>query len=294
MYRVPASLTLSDSYDSIVIRPARATAGDPIVCRQWDLGAPEVRITSTPRNGVDGTYDGPGFTGARTVTLDLLIFGDGDGSPYAYAERLASFTHPSRRPTLTIRRPTVDTGGDDWTLSLRGTPFSISYGQRAAAMLEMQLVFNAPDGYLLGPLREFTSTAAAVAVIGGFTLPITAPVAITPGSGTNPTVTFTVTTSAPVAPVLAIYGPVNDPQVATDDGDTFAFKGLTLAPGEFAVVDMQAGTAYLNGDPTSSVFHLIDFNRSTFWTWQRGQKSVINKATSGSVKVQFCERRLTI
>jgi hypothetical protein len=294
MYRVPASLTLSDTHDSIVIRPARATAADPIMCRQWDLGSPEVRITSTPRNGVDGTYEGPGFTGARTVTMDLVILGDGYGSPYAYAERLASFTHPSRRPTLSIQRPTVDTGGDTWTMSLRGTPFSITYGQRAAAMLEMQLVFAAPEGYLLGPLREFTSTTAAVAVIGGFTLPITLPVAMTPGSGTNPAVTFTITTSAPVAPVLAIYGPVTNPKVATSGGDTFGFRGLSLQPGDFVVVDMQAGTAYLNGDPTSSVFHLIDFANSTFWTWQRGQMSVINKASSGSVKVQFAERRLTI
>lgn len=293
MYRVPAALTLTDAYDTLTIRPAKATAADPIFCKQWDLGAPDVRVTSTPRVGFDGTYDGAAYTGARTVTFDLSIQGDGNGSPYAYAERLAAFAHPARRPTLNISRATVDGPGGTWTMSLRGNPFSISYGSRAAALLDMQLTFNAPDGYLLSPLRDYTSAVASTSVVGGFTAPETLPLILTPGSGTNPQITLTVGGSAPVAPVIAIYGPVANPRI-TSGTDEFSFTGLTLGAGEYVVIDMPNGAVYRNGDASDSVYDLVNFATSTFWTFAQGARTVKYLASSGYVRIQFRERRLTI
>lgn len=293
MQTVPAALTLTDTYGSLTIRPPQPNVSDPIVLKEWDLGSPEVRVTSTPQSGADGTYDGAGFTGARTVTFDLVIFGDALHSPYWYAERLASMAHPARRPTLSIVRPTLDTGGDAWTMELRGNPFAITYGRRAAALLEMQLVFNAPKGYLLSPLRNYTSVPATLAVLTGMSLPFTLPMNLGTGSGTNPGLTFTVDGSAPVAPVIAIYGPVTDPVISWGS-EQFAFDGLTLGVGDYVVIDMDAGTVRLQGGPDASVYHLVDFARSTFWRFPPGLNTVTYLASSGYIQVQFSERRLTI
>lgn len=293
MQTVPAALTLTDTYGSLTIRPPSPNVSDPIVCKEWDLGAPEVRVTSTPLTGADGTYDGAGFTGARTVTLDLVIFGDDAHSPYWYAERLAGMAHPGRRPTLGIVRPTLDTGGDSWTMELRGSPFAITYGRRAAALLEMQVVFNAPKGYLVSPLRSFTSVPATLAVLTGLSLPFTLPMTLGTGSGTNPGLTFTVAGSAPVAPVVAIYGPVVDPTISWGT-EQFTFDGLTLGLGEYVVIDMEAGTVRLQGSPDASVYHLVDFAVSTFWRLPPGTNTVTYLASSGYIQVQFNERRLTI
>lgn len=294
MRAVPASLTLYDDFDTIVIRPASPTAADPVVCTSWDLGAPSIRITSSPRASTDGTDDGAGFTGERAVTFDLKIFGDNAGTPYWYAERLAGMAHPARRPTLSVMRPTVDTGGDAWTMSLRGTPFSISYGRRAAALLEMQLSFNAPLGYLESPLREYTSSPASTVTATGVELPLTLPFTLGTGSGSDPALSFWLDGTAPVAPVIAIYGPVTDPEVRNSFGDRFKFVGLTLLTGQFVVVDMDAGTVRLGGDPGQSVYYLVDFSVSTFWRMPPGDNTVTYVAFSGQMTVQFKERRVTI
>lgn len=293
MRAVPAVLTLADSTGSVTIRPPSPNASDPVICKEWDLGSPEIRVTSTVRSGTDGTYDGAGFTGARTVTLDLVIFGDATHSPYWYAERLAAMAHPAQRPTLSIMRPTVDTGGDTWTMTLRGNPFTITYGRRAAALLEMQLTFNAPDGYLISPLRSYTSVPATAVTLTGFTFPFALPFDLGTGSGTNPGLTLTVASSAPVSPTIAIYGPVTDPVIGWGS-ERFAFNGLTVLAGEFVLIDMQAGTVRLNGGVDASVYHLVDFAVSTFWRFMPGSNTVTYMANSGYIVVQFNERRLTI
>ncbi|MDP8971153.1 MAG: hypothetical protein M3N52_11805 [Actinomycetota bacterium] len=156
----PATLTLTDDTDTIVIRPPAAGSGDPIVCTSWDLGAPTVRDAAAPRAGADGVIDRARYIGPRTVTLDLAVFGDDAATAYDYAGRLTAMTHPTRRPKLLIERGNPEATGETWEMLLRGNPFSITYGRRAAAMLELQLTFEAPLGLLEGPLRGRESVAA--------------------------------------------------------------------------------------------------------------------------------------
>lgn len=290
----PAELKLTDTYGTITIRPTSASANDPILCREWDLGAPQVRVTSTPRNGGDGDIEGAGYTGSRTVTMELQIFGDDTHSPYWYAERLAAMTHPARKPVLSLRRGAPDSGGDTWTMNLRGNPFSISYGKRAAAMLEMQLSFECPDGYLLSPLRQYQSLAASAVTITGWALPLILPLNLGTGAGSNPGIVINLDSAAPVAPVIAIYGPITNPKISLDTGEVFAFKGLTLGSGQFVHIDMNEATVRLNGDVDSSVYHLVDWTVSTFWRLQPGVNTITYIASSGRVLVQFYERRMTI
>lgn len=294
MRAIPASLVLVDDTDSITIRPSRAAHTDPIMCKQWDLGAPEVRAASSDRAGADGTIDRAGYTGSRTVVLDLQVFGDYVNSAYAYVERLTAMAHPSRRPRLRITRNSPEAYGQTWEMQLRGNPFTLAYGQRAAAMLELQLSFAAPLGYLEGDNQGYDSADVDAVADTGIALPLAMPLATGTGGPENPYLTLTVGGTAPVPPIVYIYGPATDPEVRTDDDERFVFSGLVLDSGQFVQVDMSAGTVRLGGATDASVFHLVDFTLSTFWTWNPGVHVVRYIATSGRMAVHWRDRRHTI
>lgn len=302
---LPAELKLVDAQDTQTIRPRFASAGDPIMCKEWDLGAPEVRVTYNPLPNTDGVSDGPGFLGARTVTLDLAILGgqsldDGEfHDAYWYQERLTGFTNPQRRPNLTVSRFGGQYAGQTWTLPLRGNPYSITYGSRAGALLELQLSFTAPTGLLEGPLQSVTSTSAGDN-LGGLTFPFSFPVDFGAGGFTNPRTTITVGGNAATSPIVYIVGPCTDPRLVTEDGEIFSFVGLTLASGESVQIDMAAGTVLLarNGTNTvaaaDSIYHLINFAESTFWRWAPGPHYVRYYASGGSAIIQWRDRLLSI
>jgi hypothetical protein len=290
MLRRPAVLTLVDGDTSIVLRPEVPTAADAVVCTQWDLGSPDVRVSSAPRVGADGNTDTTTLTGPRTATFDLIIRGD---DPYTVVESLARMTHPSRRPVLRVYR--TGGAGETYEMQLRGNPFSISYGKQAASMLQLQLSFEAPLGYLLGPPRTAETIPASNYGGTGFSFPITFPLGTGFGSQVNPAATRVIGGSAPVAPVVNIYGPVTNPRVSTAAGDVFAFTGLSLPAGEFVQIDMGAGTVRRGGDPQHSVFHLVDWSVSTFWSWPPGSTQTIRyTGSTGRVLAQWREARLTI
>lgn len=267
MQAVAAALTLIAANDTIVIRPANAVAGDPIVCREWNLGAPDVRSSGVDRSNADGIIDRAGYTGARTVTLDLQIFGDDNGSPYDYAERLSALTHPSQRPVLRITRQAPETAGQTWDLDLRGAPSPVAYGRRAAALLEMQLSFTAPIGYLQGNVNTYSSLDPTTLTVGG---------------------------SAPVAPVIFIHGPCTNPEVNTEDGERFVFTEVSFNEGHHVRIDMDAGTVRYDSDPAATMYHKMNFGVSTFWRWNPGVHVVNYLPGTGHAIVQWRNRRYTI
>lgn len=293
--RVAAVLALVTGTDRVVLRPAAATAGDAVMCSEWDLGAPDVRDNTSDRPGSDGTLDYTTFTGARTVTFQLSVFGDRDSSAYAYVRRLANMTHPTARPVLEISRDTPDSFGQTWTMQLRGNPYSITYGKQAAARLDLQLVFTAPDGYLLGPVRQATSAVASKVVPTFFYFPQSWPDDFGTGmAASSPVVPIDVDSPGAVAPVLYIYGPVTNPEVRGGTDERFVFTGLVLSRGEFVQIDMAEGTVLRNGAIDASQYHLVDFTKSTFWQWTAGRHNVRYLAASGQLVVEWRDRRLTI
>lgn len=299
-----AALTLTDSYATVVVRPPVATSADAVVCRSWDLGAPDIRVTPVARSGADGTDQGAGFLGARQVVLDLVIFGDKanvpDGhGPYWYAEQLAGFTHPLRSPTLQITRPSDDAGGQLWSLALKGSPFSISYGSRAASLLEMQLAFTAPLGLLESATHSVSSAQISTALGTDWHFPAAFPHTFGLATG-GPTVTATVAGSAPAYPVIYINGPCTNPEVRDSSGNRFVFSGLTLSSGQTVQIDMSAGTVLI-ADPATGVvnadadiYHTVNFAVSSFWRWLPGKYIVNYIAATGSMVVQWRDRRFTI
>lgn len=293
-HMVPAALTLVSDNDTIVLRPVTPSAGDPIHCKQWDLGAPAIREVVADRTNADGTIDSTGYTGARSVAIDLVITGDRDGSPYAYAERLAAMTHPYLRPKLRITRATPEARGQTWEMALRGNPYTLTYGRRAASMLEMQLSFVAPLGYLEGDFQGYESAAADPTTWTYITWPLSFPVSTGAGGLANPALTLHVGGSAPIAPLVYIYGPVTNPVVSTDAGETFGMDGLTLGAGQMLEIDMGQGTVLLNGSADASQFAAVDWSVSSFWRWFPGTHIVRYMSPTGRFAVYWRDRRYSI
>jgi hypothetical protein len=305
----PAKLTLVDGDTTIVIRdmPAKAP-GDAVAavaCSQWDPGAPEPRTAMFERAGLDGVDDATAFVGARTVTLDLVVFGGGDmgyGNPkrsaYTLVEQLVSMTHPSRRPLLQVQRylggDPIDPVGEVWELKLRGNPFSIAYGRKAATMLELSLVFSAPEGLFEGPWQESYTAPAGVGE-AKFVFPYTHAFTFGSIADSSPAIVVDVDSVVPVPPVLIFVGPATNPKVILSSGQSFGFTGLAIAAGQEVVVDMAAGTALLNGDWTSPVYHLVDWTYSTFWRLSEAVEATFSGGQAGGkLRIKWRNRRLTV
>lgn len=304
----PARLRLVDGDEVVYVRRTPAGSGDPVICSRWDPGAPEPRVASQERIGVDGAWDSTGYTGARTLVLELVVFGGkdeagNDRSAYWWAERLAAFTHPSRRPYLYATRDNDDystgrraqespPGPVEWRLALRGSPLSVSYERRTAALLEMTLTFVAPDGYFESPLDDRVGPPAGASAAKGLILPTPLPWGF--GGSTSPGLRVPVEGSAPVAPTLYFWGPVTDPWVRTSTGAQFKFTGLSLGSGQFVQVDMEYGHVRLAGSATASVYHRVDWTVSSFWRLNPGVTEIFYLTKGGSVNVQWRNRRFTI
>lgn len=294
----PAEIQLVNGPDSVMVRPRKPGGGDPIMCRSWDLGSPEMRYTSVPNPGADGVTMSNGYIGSRTVVLELQILGGKGYDPYHYLRQLTRMTHPAATPTLIISRYP----GDVWQMDLRGTPFSLTFERRAASIIDLQLSFTCPLGMLEGFVPSKYQTKDPVDddfAPTDWIFPATFPKGFGLVGARYPSVTFLVGGDASVTPIIYIHGPVTDPEIRCDD-DVFKFDGLTLESGETVAIDMGTGDIYLGKADSSQViddmsaYGAVDWAVSTYWTWAPGTHTVQYMSTKGTVTVLFRERRLTI
>lgn len=296
----PAELTLVNGADTIVIRPREPHAGNPVMCKLWDLGAPEVRYTTVPNPGADGVTESSGYLGSRTVQLELQILGGKDPltgeihDAYWYAQKLTQMAHPRSSPVLHISRSKDLT----WQMALRGDPYSMPFTRRSASVIDLTMSFVCPLGLIEGPWQCFETPASG----GGETdldFPFAFPFTFGLVGATYPLVSFTVGGDSPVAPMLYISGPVTNPEVRSGD-DRFRFDGLTLTAGQTVQVDM-AGGNIRRGNSSSgqilddmSVYNTVDWAVSNFWSWQPGARQLRLYSQTGKATVQYRERVLTI
>lgn len=309
----PAALTLTNGDEKVVIRPQYPSGGDPVICKAWDLGSPEVRYTSVSNPGADGTTYSEGFVGSRTVTLDLAILGDAGGhDAYWYASRLSRMAHPMASPILTIQRPYADapdgtTDGTPYHMTLRGSPYTLPYTARSAALLEMQLVFTCPLGLLESELRQYAvSDIAGDEGVTEWFFPAAFPKTFGIVGAVFPQLSVTVRGDTAITPTIYIHGPVVDPQITAidpknpDASETFKFDGLTLTSGQLVQIDMGTGSIRLAKGSSGqilddmTVYNTVDWTVSTFWRWLPGDHAILFHSTTGSITVEFRERRLTI
>lgn len=309
--RKPAELRLVNGPDTIVIRPRSAGALDPIMCKQWDLGSPEMRYTSVANPGADGVTYSEGFVGSRTVTLELAIMGGRDPitgishDAYWYATKLTQMAHPKATPTLEISRADEISNGSTWSMELRGAPYSLPFTSRSGALLELQLTFTCPLGLIEGPLLCHTTPDSTDVGNTDLDFPVTMPFTFGLTGAKYPHVTMTIGGDSMVAPTVYIAGPVQDPDLRVgdgqSDGERFAFKGLTLPVGQTVQIDMAAGTVKLGDTATGTIiddmsaYNKVDWAVSSFWQWLPGTTyTLLYRNTTGNATVQYRERRLTI
>lgn len=305
--RIPAELTLVNGADTITVRPLFPAGPNPIHCKTWDLGAPEYRYTTVANPGTDGTTYSDGFVGARTVTFELAIMGDNNPDhtathdAYWYANKLTAMTHPQARPTLHITRADETTAGITYKMDLRGSPYNLPYTRRSAALLEMQLVFTCPLGliesdlYNIGPTTPLPGTT-----LFDWVFPAKFDKTFGIINARFPQAIFTIGADTAVAPTIYINGPCTDPEIISDNTDRFRFTGLTLETGQTVQIDMASGSVRLGTTETGTilddmtVYNTVDWAVSTFWRWPPGQHTVTYIATSGSMQIQYRERRINI
>lgn len=292
----PVRLRIADDRDDITIKSVPVSGDDPVVCREFDPGAAEIRDYQTPMVGVDGVVDESAFTGARTLSFDLIVKGDDTVSAYRYIERLCAFTYPGRRPYLYASRAGMDSGGRAWRMRLRGNPFSITYGRMAASLLELQLAFTAPGGHfesadLLG--KDISSVYVAGSAL---TFPLEFPFSFgVTGDTTYAEVSDVIGGSVPTSPSFDVYGPSTGQsiQISTDRGQIFVINNVVLGSGEYVRIDMGTGTVRVQGDPARSVYHLVDWRQSTFWRLWPGP--ILFRSLGGTLtKIRWRNKRLTI
>lgn len=300
----PAQLVLKNGADTIPIRPVPATAGDPVMCRTWDLGAPDVRYVSTPNPGADGVTESAGFLGSRQVTLDLQILGDSNPDyvnthdAYWYVNKLARMAHPWATPVLEITRGDETTRSEIWRMNLRANPYSLVYGKTSAAMVEIQLSFVCPLGLLEKELSLIPAPPPNIGARTDWVFPATFPKGFGTVGSIYPILTLSVGGDAAIQPRIYLTGPAVNPDMRSGE-DRFRFNNLTLGVGETVKIDMATGDILINRGQSPipddmSAYALVDWTVSTYWTWTPGIHQIIFYSETATATVEYSERRLTI
>lgn len=289
---VPARLSLVDGSEEIVIRPAKPGADSPVLCKSWEVGAPAIREAVSDQIGSDGVNDGTVYTGAGSITLDLIIRDAPGESAYGLLERVAAMAHPSRRPYLYAARGAA---GENWRIELRGNDFSLTYDRLAGARLAVQLVFSTPLGLWESPERDSTMLADNERGLG-LVYPVTYPVSYGTAGATSPPATIVNGGSIPIAPILRLYGPTaatDDPEVRLSTGERFGFTNLFIDTGDYVEVNMSTGLVGVNGLADASRYSYINWAISSFWRVPPGTSTV---AVTGAnyLTAHWRDRRLTV
>lgn len=228
---------------------------DTFILTKLDHGFPAVRAVGGPLSQQDGEVDTTAHVGARAVTAEVVLAQVNTGP---LIDALTAVMHPGSRWWLYLGRL-------DWTaerrILARASTFSCPPGNIRTA----QLGFHCAKGLLEDADPWVQSLNPAGGATGGFTTPITFPLAL--DSGAVPGSTSVTTSGTAATPVhWRLYGPLSDPIVRrVDTGEQLSFPGLTIVAGDYLAIDTDARTALLNDDPAQSRHNRLDFATSTWW-----------------------------
>lgn len=254
--------------EPLILDPAAGIFGQTL-----DLGDPITRVVANDAPDADGTIDTTAFTGARNVTLNVIL--NPDAGLWALKQRLRAFTAPRLRPTMFVQE-TAD--APEQQITLRRSQFShvIGDGPQPASSSDpgtatITVQWVAPLG-ILESVEEHVAvvyaagTGAAVGRIYPLTFPRVYPPSPVLGVGT-----IVNAGNTDAYPLIRIYGPLTEPVFDNiTQGKTFTFAGLTLLAGEFIEINTRTKTIYANGDSTISRYDKLVFPTSQWWTLSPG------------------------
>lgn len=229
-----------------------------IACTAFDPGWPTARDVVSNRPGGNGTIDETSYFGARAVTAQLAIYGGTAGTRRANLDKLAPFCDPGRRPVVEYQDPT---GGVRRQMTLRAQPGTAPLTN--PSITEAQVSWVAPSGLIESALLS-TEWIAPAADAPGLGFPYSFPVSWPAFTG-GPVMAVNGGT-LPAEWRAAIFGPVTGPALVNDAaGQRLSFPGLSIAAGDYLLLDSAERTVLLNGVEGSSRYGALDFTESTWW-----------------------------
>lgn len=222
-----------------------------------------IREATTPAADSDGEVLGPTRLEARLLAIEVQIIGR-DRLDLAYREQALrqAFARTDGLWPLRVENrwpgaPALEAMvrvSQPWRCGARtGRPNRVSQGQ---------VVLKAPDPVLYETTWR-TATAYPPPSDGGIEFPVEFPVEF--GGSAYGGATITAGGDAVTWPLLTIYGPITDPVVANfTTGQEVALVG-SINSGNTLHIDPRRRLAYLNDDPTASVYHWTDGARTSWW-----------------------------
>lgn len=203
----------------------------------WGSPASTVQVVQKPRSS--GGWAGPGYLPARSVSLTGTVDAPSTSALSDALDRLSAAC------TLTDTTLTVNEGGRTRTCTVRRQgEVLVTMTSALAATWSVQVVALDPRKYGSAVIQS----TALPSVSGGTTWPITYPLTFT---GVTNSGTLSIPNAGNItAPVVVrIDGPVTGPIVThIGSGTSLVFSSsLTLAAGEFLLVDMEKRSVLANG-----------------------------------------------
>lgn len=260
---------------------------DGIARVSWEIGVPEVREVTEGVVDGDGEWDQSAHHGASMLSLELAVFGPLRDE---LIDRLRSFCQPRLRPVF----------GYEWNGTTRRLVLRtdrMSAPRTNPGSDQVQMSWRVPSGvqesYEANVLTVLPETTAAT----GRTYPRSYPINYRRvSSGATAPAPFLVAGTAPVMPLLRLYGPCERPRVEhIESGARLEFTrgdALSIASGEFLEVDFEYRTVRLNGDPAENRYrHLA---ASTWFRFMPGRNHIrfypVGWSGSAMCEVQWRDR----
>ena len=211
--------------------------------------SPEVRLEVAPMGQRDGAYlAGPGFYGARQITLDGILI---PGTAYSVNQREAAL----RRATDALRADSTLTwwpeGYPEMQIKVRrAQPLRVRPGRPRE--FQLALVATDPRIYSAEQVTRFTTKEEVPSLEINNTTYV-GPIVRAGNSG-----------SAYAPCTLIVTGPVTSPVVRLiETGEVLSFPGLNVPAGQYLEIDTAEQTVKLNG--SQNAYGFLDWPNSAFF-----------------------------
>lgn len=244
-----------------------------ISCESFDPGSPQTREVVTERPGADGTHDDTRYFGARSVTLGLKIYAGEEYNRRELIDELAKFLHPGRRPILEWEDPV---GGGVRKMDLR--PSQVSAPLTTPKLTDVAVSFVCPSG-IIESAEQRSAWIMPQDDVPGLTFPIEFDFSF-PEYVSGPSTVINLG-SIPAHWRAAVFGPCTGPILTNANaGQQLSFPGLSIAAGDYLLIDSAERTVLLNDEPTASRYSSLDFSTSTWWQLGVGGSEIFFEAAS--------------
>ncbi len=277
------TMVLTDGATTINMTTSDDHGPYPVIIKDYDLGFPDIREVKSDWAGQDGTNDLTEFHGARVVKLNTIIVDQGGISKHVTLDKLRASCKPNRRPVLTVM---CDGWASPRTLIMRGQPMSCVIGQIAGAYAEASLSWTVPSGKMTGA-PVLLAIQPSPSVTTGLHFPLHFPLGWSAGSLSSMATAIN-PGSEDLPWVAKFWGTANNIVISNRDTGGRMVINTTIPAGHFLQIDTANRTAWIDNDPSLSVFGDIDFSQSTWWTIPAESSTTISAVAQNSDTNAIC------